>query len=678
MLGSSMQSTPSNTLVSTAAYDIPDDILFSLGNDKDQVLLNRTATLTANTALTNVLIGTPVTPALAANSFILSNITADGDILIAVTDGGHSIARFWADGDTGDTALMAASGASADMYVGGSKIFDLTNDGTKTTLMGLSGDYWRIGDASTTGHSLASEDDLMVTGKLEVDGHTYLDRIYMEANEYVYADATQVIQLTTTGVRFQEGIVILDTKGLSTYTNDDDYFFVGAKDTGVGIVEVSRAQGAADPYFSMGGSQEFKVYNSGAVNLSGVVGIDYNPGSNVDTDLITVGVSDTPRIFWDESLDAFRYTKSAYFDASVKLKSAYAGLSFMEGATERALLKANITYDQVLLGVSTSLGTQFILTEYDNREKDHDHADQATPTFFVHSSTSPDTNNTQWISMTHNQTNGIIATGLGGLVLPSYLFIPEVAAADTDIAAHGQLWTKNTTPNELWFTDDAGNDHQLASFDTATGEMIVTSNQTATIETADTPHAFTGLATGTVNDFSFVAGITGAITAYADYDGTVGGTVKATCTTHGLVTDDIITIRGTTNYNGVFQITKIDNDEFYFTDTWVADDGASDFEMGDYLLAGTGTAGDYDLSWNSSVSEGGGAGGIIEFQAYINITIQTKACSKRKFANNDVGSIAGGGHLTIAVADRIWFAHQSDGINDLTVNLMNLRLARLA
>ena len=37
----------------------------------------------------------------------------------------------------------------------------------------------------------------------------------------------------------------------------------------------------------------------------------------------------------------------------------------------------------------------------------------------------------------------------------------EQAAADADIAAQGQIWVKNTTPNELWFTDDAGTDFQL-------------------------------------------------------------------------------------------------------------------------------------------------------------------------------------------------------------------------
>ncbi|MCK5017541.1 MAG: hypothetical protein KAS32_10780 [Candidatus Peribacteraceae bacterium] len=63
------------------------------------------------------------------------------------------------------------------------------------------------------------------------------------------------------------------------------------------------------------------------------------------------------------------------------------------------------------------------------------------------------------------------------------------------------------------------------------------------------------------------------ISAFADYSGTVTGTVKATTSSaHGLSTDDLVTIWNTTSYNGQFRITKVDADEFYFTDTWVADD----------------------------------------------------------------------------------------------------------
>lgn len=39
--------------------------------------------------------------------------------------------------------------------------------------------------------------------------------------------------------------------------------------------------------------------------------------------------------------------------------------------------------------------------------------------------------------------------------------IKEQAAADADTVGYGQLWVKNTTPCELWFTDDAGTDTQI-------------------------------------------------------------------------------------------------------------------------------------------------------------------------------------------------------------------------
>ena len=53
--------------------------------------------------------------------------------------------------------------------------------------------------------------------------------------------------------------------------------------------------------------------------------------------------------------------------------------------------------------------------------------------------------------------NGVIMTTAGA-------FIGEIAAAYADITGYGQLWVKNSTPNELWFTDDAGTDFQLGTF----------------------------------------------------------------------------------------------------------------------------------------------------------------------------------------------------------------------
>jgi len=49
------------------------------------------------------------------------------------------------------------------------------------------------------------------------------------------------------------------------------------------------------------------------------------------------------------------------------------------------------------------------------------------------------------------------------LTVEGTMSLKEQAAANADVAAYGQVWVGNTTPNELWFTDDAGTDTQLSS-----------------------------------------------------------------------------------------------------------------------------------------------------------------------------------------------------------------------
>jgi len=125
-------SSTANRLASTATPDVLDNILFTLGTSKDIAQLLRTATLTANTALTNVLIGTPVTPALAANSLIVSNVTADGDMLFAVNDGGHSQGLIWLDGDTATLNFPLGATSGGDVTMADAKNIILnTTTGTK-------------------------------------------------------------------------------------------------------------------------------------------------------------------------------------------------------------------------------------------------------------------------------------------------------------------------------------------------------------------------------------------------------------------------------------------------------------------------------------------------------------------------------------------------------------------
>ena len=100
-------------IVSATAVEVEDGILLALGNDQDQVLVNRTTILATNTALTGVIVGTPVTPAIAANSLILSNVTASGDILVAANLAGNSQAWIWVDSSAGTMTLYGAGTTAA-------------------------------------------------------------------------------------------------------------------------------------------------------------------------------------------------------------------------------------------------------------------------------------------------------------------------------------------------------------------------------------------------------------------------------------------------------------------------------------------------------------------------------------------------------------------------------------
>jgi hypothetical protein len=253
---------------------------------------------------------------------------------------------------------------------------------------------------------------------------------------------------------------------------------------------------------------------------------------------------------------------------------------------------------------------------------------------------------------------------MAGVAIEAGVLTIKETTTPTADANYAKIYSK--TDNKAYFQDGAGTEHTISFTDDHYGEMYLNANgNPTTIETANTPIALREFTAGDVSGFTFDAGSTAAITAYADYSGTVAGTVLAT-SAHGLTTGDWISIRGTTNYNGIFQITVVDGTHFYFTDTWVADDGASDFDEPSHLVAGTGTAGEYSLSWDMSSNEGGGAGSTFTFVAYINGTAQPSPTVQRKFANNDVGAYGGCGILTVADGDWIYLTASSDGVNTIT------------
>ena len=65
-----------------------------------------------------------------------------------------------------------------------------------------------------------------------------------------------------------------------------------------------------------------------------------------------------------------------------------------------------------------------------------------------------------YVNASGNQGIGTVSP-VTKLTLEGAMTFKEQSAADSDTAAYGQVWVKNSTPNQLWFTDDAGTDTQI-------------------------------------------------------------------------------------------------------------------------------------------------------------------------------------------------------------------------
>jgi hypothetical protein len=77
--------------------------------------------------------------------------------------------------------------------------------------------------------------------------------------------------------------------------------------------------------------------------------------------------------------------------------------------------------DQVILGSGSAYGRQLIVADAVHFGKDYDHAALTDPVLYIHSATDPDSDNTEWLSLSHNQTDAVIASGKGSVKVDSPL-----------------------------------------------------------------------------------------------------------------------------------------------------------------------------------------------------------------------------------------------------------------
>jgi hypothetical protein len=108
--------------------------------------------------------------------------------------------------------------------------------------------------------------------------------------------------------------------------------------------------------------------------------------------------------------------------SSTKLESTYVQSKDFLLYNTQPWLEMNPVFDDALhFGIGNGDGfanRHLVITDYANRNKDHDHETLSPdPHVYVHSVTDPDSDNTQWIGIWHDQTNGVLSTGKGVLDL---------------------------------------------------------------------------------------------------------------------------------------------------------------------------------------------------------------------------------------------------------------------
>lgn len=106
---------------------------------------------------------------------------------------------------------------------------------------------------------------------------------------------------------------------------------------------------------------------TGALTATGATGLDVNPGSDIDADLLTVGVTGAPKFSWDESEDAFLASHRVVGSAPLlhvrdEKAANTAGGTFTTGAWQTRDLNAeetneisgaSLASDQVILPAGT-------------------------------------------------------------------------------------------------------------------------------------------------------------------------------------------------------------------------------------------------------------------------------------------------------------------------------------
>jgi hypothetical protein len=293
-------------------------------------------------------------------------------------------------------------------------------------------------------------------------------------------------------------------------------------------------------------------------------------------------------------------------------------------------------------------------------------------------------------------TNGCTSSGAAApgvciddiLTVDGIIYIEETTTPTAE-ANYGALYTK--TDNKLYFQTGAGVEEEVV----VTGAGAFTAmaydeeNTDAFVVTVDNEwesYHTNGIASGNLSGWTLDTGGAGtshAITSIADAGG--GDITVTTGTSHNLAVGDIISQSNATDaaYEGVFVVLTVPTATTYtVTAVYTATDTGT-MNQAATLIAGTGAAGDYHVTWGASATSAVN-NETFDYGIFLNGDGASAAPTsgseiRRKYGTaTDFGDFGRGFLVTIADGDKLSLGLKNiTGNGNVTVRYLTIALHRL-
>ena len=217
------------------------------------------------------------------------------------------------------------------------------------------------------------------------------------------------------------------------------------------------------------------------------------------------------------------------------------------------------------------------------------------------------------------------------------------------------------------------------------GGMFEYSNAVAMgIDQANTYHPFwtSGVVAGTLDGFTFLAGVSGAFTSVANAGG--GQITVNTSGAHGMVAGQVVCITSASvaGYQPpnptIFVIQSVTATSFNVIATFTAT-ATGTYARGASLTAGPSAAGKYEVTWSASSQASTGANKNYHFEPCQNTVNVDKGAAAELMNSTGPQCCAGSAFIVIAAGDVLtMLCNNQTDTTDITIIDMNYRLKRYA